>query len=226
MSIFAQHLGTTGYILVEDEQIYNHDQSESWTTQQIVKSSFWKLGLCENYVCIDSDSYFIRPFFVEDFMADEENGIPCTVIHEQKDLFIWTCNKSSLLGFDPYGSFKDCRQKIMDIFGRKGKFYDGGPGPIIFNKKVWESLEKNYLTPNNLVFGDLIKTVPSEFSWYLEWLLADKTIPLYPAEPLFKFFHYKQQYEEYKRLGYKEEDFSQIYSGLVLQSNWGAPLKY
>jgi hypothetical protein len=43
---------------------------------------------------------------------------------------------------------------------------------------------------------------------------------------MFKVFHYKQQYDEWKALGYEEKDFSNDYLGLVLQSNWGAPLSY
>jgi hypothetical protein len=225
-SIFKNELGTSGYVLIEDESIIVHNQGENWNTQQIVKSSFWKLGISENYVCIDSDCYAIRPFYIKDFIVEGTEDTPYTVMHEQKDLFIWTCNKSSQLGFDPYESFKECRQKVMDIFDRKGRYYDFGPGPIIWSSKVWKSLEDNYLVPNNLTFTDLIKTVPSEFTWSGEWLLTDKTIPLHPCEPLGKFFHYKQQYEEYKRLGYKEEDFAQQYIFLTLQSNWGAPLKY
>jgi len=226
IDIFKHSLGTTGYILVEDESVYNHSQSESWTTQQIVKSSFWKLGVCENWVNIDSDSYFIKPFYIRDFIVDGTESTPYTVMHEQKDLFSWTCNKNSKLGFDPYDSFKECRQKIMDVFDRKGRYYDFGPSPIIWNKKVWETLETDYLKPNSLEFTDLIKSVPAEFAWYGEWLLTTGVIPIHPIEPMFKVFHYKPQYEEFKHNGYKEEDLAQIYLGIVMQSNWSAGVKY
>jgi hypothetical protein len=226
MDLFNNVLGTVGYTLIADEEIYDHKQNESWNTQQIVKSSFWKLKLCENYVCIDSDSYFIRPFFISDFIVAGTENTPYTVMHEQKDLFSWTSNKIALLGFDPLIGFRECRQKVMDVFGLKGRYYDFGPGPCIFSSKVWKSLEEKYLTPNQLVFADLIKTVPSEFSWYGSWLLTNQTIEIWPIEPTFKFFHYAQQYEEAKRLGYKEEHYAQNYLGITLQSNWNAPLKY
>ena len=67
--------------IVEDESIYQSNSS-GWIQQQIVKSNFWKLGLCENYVCIDSDGYFIKDFYITDFMYDDQT--PYTVIHEQK----------------------------------------------------------------------------------------------------------------------------------------------
>jgi len=30
-------------------------------SQQIIKSEFWRIGIASNYLCIDSDSIFIRP---------------------------------------------------------------------------------------------------------------------------------------------------------------------
>lgn len=212
--------------IVEDESIYDHGGQENWHAQQIVKSNFWKLGICKNYVMIDSDSYFIRPFFIKDFIVEGTDDIPYTVMHEQKDLFIWSCNKKNVLGFDPYEGFKNDREKIMSLFQRKGRLYDFGPGPIIWNHKVWQSLEESYLIPNKIKFADLIKEVPSEFTWYGECLLANQPIPIWPTEPLFKFFHYQQQYQDFKRLGYTEQDFSKNYLGIVMQSNWRAPLKY
>ncbi len=224
VEVFRQTLGTTGYTLVEDESFYDHRSGESWHTQQIVKSSFWKTGVCHNYVMIDSDSYFIRPFFVTDFIV--EDTTPYTVMHEQKDLFAWSCNKEALLGFNPYNSFVADRAKVMNVFGRKGRCYDFGPGPIVWSATVWRSLEENYLVPNSLTLASLIKEVPSEFSWYGEYLLASRAIEIWPVEPLFKFFHYSRQYEEFKSLNYQEKDFAQNYLGVVMQSNWGAPLKY
>ena len=68
------------------EEIYNDIPSmRGWESQQIVKSSFWKLNLCKNYMMIDSDSYFIKEFTCDDFLYDDET--PYTVMHEQKDLF-------------------------------------------------------------------------------------------------------------------------------------------
>ena len=221
--IFKKVLGTSGYTLLTDESIYNHDQKEDWTAQQVVKSSFWKLGLCENYLVLDSDSYFIRPFYISDFVAP--NGEPYTVMHEQKDLFNWTCNKISNLGFDPIESFKECRQKIMDIFERTGRYYDFGPSPVIWNSKVWKSLEDEYLLPNNITFSDAIRMVPSEFTWYGEWLMTHAT-NVQPIEPIFKVFHYGHQYHEAKHQGYAEEHFAKVYSGIVMQSNAGIPMKY
>lgn len=227
IEIFKSSLGTLNYNLLSDEEIYTHTNTQrSWVTQQIIKSSFWKLGMTPNYVCLDSDSYFIRPFYIKDFIVEGTVDTPYTVMHEQKELFNWTCNKTSQLGFDPIESFKDCRQKIMDIFERKGRYYDFGPTPVIWSNAVWQSLQENYLSPNNLTFEHLIVNVSSEFTWYGEWLLESKVIPIMPIEPIFKVFHYQQQYHEAKHNHYKEEDFSKVYLGICMQSNSGSPLKY
>jgi len=221
--IFKNSIDCSYVNLIADETIYEVS-SQNWNTQQIVKSNFWKLGLCENYVMLDSDSYFIKDFFVSDFMYD--NNTPYTVMHEQKDLFEWTARHSINLGFDPFLTFNETRNPIMELLGRQGRIYDFGPGPIIWSAKVWSSLEENYLKPNGLKFEDLITSVPSEFTWYGEYLLVSKEITILPIEPMFKFFHFRQQYIDFKNQGYLEEHFKQNYLGIVMQSNWNAPLKY
>ena len=76
-----------------------------------------------------------------------------------------------------------------------------------------------------ITFSKLIDYSPSEFSWYGEWLLTIK-FPIYPLEPLFKVYHYKQQYLEDKQKGITLDNIKDLYLGVILQSNWGAPLKY
>jgi hypothetical protein len=224
LQYFGNALGHS-VILIPDEEICTQSLENGWKHQQLVKSSFWKLGLCENYCVLDSDCYFIRPFTVNDFIV-EGTDIPYTVMHEQKDLFSWTANKSDVLGFDPIDSFKDVRKKIMDIFDRRGRYYDFGPIPVIWSRKVWKELQARYLAQNNLTLAQLFDGIPSEFSWYGEWLMASNTIPIYPVEPLFKVFHYPHQYIDFKSTGYTESQLAKNYMGIVMQSNWGAPLKF
>jgi len=223
INLFRREIDTNYVNLISDEDIYIVNE-QNWKTQQIVKSNFWKLGVCDNYVMLDSDSYFIRDFEISDFMYNENT--PYTIMHEQKDLFNWSSMYKNMLGFDPKIGFSEDRKKIMEVMGRTGKLFDFGPGPIIWSTKVWKSLEDDYLIPNNLNFHNLIEHCNSEFSWYGEFLLSKRPIDIVPIEPLFKFFHYKEQYNHYKQLGYTEETISKNYLGVVMQSNWGAPLKY
>ena len=211
--------------LILDEDIVNQSITQSWHTQQIVKSQFYKAVNTINYVCIDSDSYFIRPFYKTDFIA--YNDTPYTIMHQQKNLFQWTARYRKDLGFDPKLSFDDSRINIGNIFNRQLKVnYDFGPSPTIWSSKVWKSLEENYINPNNITFNQLIEYEPSEFTWYGEALLAFKPIEIYPLEPLFMVFHYPLQYQQFLQQGYSEQDIASCYMGIIMTSNWNAPLKY
>jgi hypothetical protein len=223
-NIFKQRLPSFVNI-IKDEDILGYEFNQNWNTQQIVKSQFYKYIDTINYVCIDSDSYFIKPFFKNDFIVHDD--IPYTVMHQQKNLFQWTSRYKRELGFDPQQSFDDCRLQIGNIFNRTFKVnYDFGPSPIIWSRKVWESLEENYLKVNNLTFDQLIEFVPSEFTWYGEALLAFKAIEIYPIEPLFMVFHYPLQYQQFLQQGYTEQDLASCYMGVIMTSNWSAPLRY
>jgi hypothetical protein len=213
IELFQSILGTEHYTLVTDESI--DTDNEGWKGQQIVKSQFWKLGLCENYVCVDSDCFFIKPFCISDFMFDSET--PYTICHEYKSFFEFI-DKIPILPFDPYESFTQERLQIMELFGRSGVVYDFGPGPTIWSTKVWQSLEDGYIKPNNIKFADLIHANGSEFTWYGEWLLQSQTIRLIPKGPLFKNYHYPHQYEFDTQYGYDTKKISKLYLGIGMQS--------
>lgn len=204
-------------IVLSDEDI--DVENSGWVGQQVVKSQFWKLGLCDNYLCVDSDCFFIREFRYSDFISS--GNIPYTVCHEYKSFFEFM-NKFPI-GFDPYESFYNERKQIMELFGRtNGIIYDFGPGPTVWSCAVWKSLHDKYLDPNGLKFSDLIKQNPSEFTWYGEWLLYDNTIPLLPRGPIFKSYHYKHQYDIDKQIGTTIDMLKKQYFGIGIQSNWSS----
>jgi hypothetical protein len=213
IDLFKSVLGSENYILVTDQSI--DIDNAGWHGQQIVKSQFWKLGVCENYVCVDSDCFFIKPFYISDFMFDSET--PYTICHEYKSFFEFI-DKIPALPFDPYESFLRERLHIMDLFGRTGVVYDFGPGPTIWSVKVWESLENGYIKPNNIKFADLIHANGSEFTWYGEWLLHSQAIRLIPKGPLFKNYHYPHQYEFDKQFDYNFDKIAKLYLGIGMQS--------
>lgn len=210
--------------LWSDQALVREELPSSWLTQQLVKASFWKLGDIENYVCLDSDSYFIKDFTKADFMYDEDT--PYTVCHEQKELWNWSTGKEGMLGHDPKISFTEDRQKIMHHFERSGGVVlDFGPSPVIWSAKVWKWLDE-LLEENNTTLYEALQDIPSEFTWYGEALLYSEVIRLVPREPLFKVFHYSQQYEEYKRDGVPLEHIAKNYMGIVLQSNNSNTMEY
>jgi hypothetical protein len=219
IELFKTKLGTEGYTLLKDEDI--DSENTGWKGQQIVKSQFWKLELCENYLCIDSDCFFIRPFYLSDFMYDENT--PYTICHEYKSFFEFVqkhpfISSKEPMNFDPMDSFVKERLHIMSLFGRTGVVYDFGPGPTIWSCKVWKSLFENYIKYNNITFADLIQINGSEFTWYGEWLLYSEEIKLIPRGPLFKNYHYPYQYEYDKNHGYTLDKLSKLYLGVGIQS--------
>jgi hypothetical protein len=221
MELFKNKLGTDYYNLITDESIIKKNIDESWIKQQIVKSEFWKTGECENYLMVDSDSYFIKDFYLSDFMYDDDT--PYTVMHECKDLLQFTSRRK--MDFVKK-SFVEDRLFVQNIFDRQGRQFDFGPGPVIWSAKAWKSLKENYIDPNGLTFENLIEAKHCEFHWYGEWLLKMRPIDIVSIEPLFKFFHYQNQWEESRKLGDTENSFSENFLGIVMNSNWGSPLRY
>lgn len=191
---------------------------EGWRSQQLIKSTVYRLNLSEFYVCIDSDSYFIKDFRVEDFMYDKD--IPYMVMHDNKELFeITDVYGKSVLGFDPKVSFTRDYDIIKSFFNRNGKTYHFGPTPCIWRSSIWKYLDTEYGLKH------LFSRVFAELKWYGEAVLY-MGYPYMPTGPLFKCMHYELCYDITKQIINNEEMLSQNYMGVVMQSNWGAPLKY
>lgn len=199
-------------------------KNNGWINQQIYKSAIHKASGIDFYLQIDSDSIFIKDFYLKDFIHDENN--PYTICHEQKELFSWTSSEGGQFHDMIKTSYNDIRNNIKNVFGRTGINYDFGPSPIICSTKVWKWLEDEYCVSNNLNFYEIFYKYPSEFTWYGESFLQSEIHQMFPREPLFKVFHYAKQYTEYKSKGITLEQISQNYFGIVMQSNWGAPLEY
>lgn len=183
-----------------------------WKVQQVVKLSFWELGLCDNYFCIDTDSYFIRDFYVNDFMYDEK--IPYTILFEDKELKT-----------DPeYRMYWDVRQKQLEKICESIEYYPKKlmtcHGFQIFSTVVLENLKEVFMKEKGYDYVDLLEIAPYEFSWYNFWIQKTEIIPIYICEPLFKTFHLR----EHQAIAYlrkmTEKDIARAYIGIVVQSNW------
>ena len=183
--------------------------------QQVVKSEFWRLGHASNYVCLDSDCCFLRPFAKSDFIAPD--GTPYTVMNESKELLHF----AEVAGLPKIerDRAREC-EEIMSLFGRSGRFWDFGPIPVVWSAQVWRDLDEKYLRTRGQNFIDAIRQHPSELRWYGEALLAYRGIPLIPVEPLFRCYHYEEQYYFWRRAGETDEQIAKHYLGSVMQSNW------
>ena len=205
--------------LLKDSDIATCKITDGWRYQQFIKSQVYKLNVCENYLCIDSDSEFINYFGIDDFMYNPTT--PYTIMHESKDLLLL----NEKMNFEIDGLFfQKTAMATRKFIPNKGKIWDFGPSPYIFSCKVWQSFIEDYLKKKTLTYEQFFSKIdkiymPSEISFYGEYILYSKIIDLIPIEPLFKVFHFKSQYE-YENNLYCIDDFKKFYLGIIKQSNW------
>ncbi len=223
-------LGKVGYEWVSDESIVaanpranivRYESIPSSLSQQIVKSEFWRLGLAANYLCLDSDCLFIRPFTAADFLSVD--GVPYTVLHQNKELFQMATNRNQ------HKIERDLRaeaERVQSLFGRVGPHYYCAPAPFIWSSRVWESLDKNLLEPSGKTLWDFISPQHPETLIYGETLMKFKAVPLLAIEPLFRTYHYEWQYFLMRRLGETKQKVAQHYLGIIYQSAWETRMQY
>jgi len=226
--LLIQTVGQEGYHWVADEEIVRANAQADFAayqampgglSQQIIKSEFWRLGFTENYLCLDSDSVFIQPFYRTDFMV--EDGIPYTVLHQNKELFQLATDRGHLRVERDLRAEAEC---VKALFARSGPNFYCAPAPFIWSARVWQSLDREYLQPNNISLWELISPVHPETLIYGETLLKYRAIPLIAIEPLFRTYHYDWHYYLMKRLGETEEKLRQNYLGVIYQSAWESEL--
>jgi hypothetical protein len=227
--LFKNHLGSDRYTWIRDEAIIEsnpHADSEvikkfsGSLAQQVIKSEFWRLELCKNYLCLDSDAKFIREFSESDFFY--KDGTPFTVAHTADD-FIAEVKKEGR-GYILRNMEQECR-KLMSFFNREGTEYDFGPAPFIWSSEVWAWLADYLWDTHQMTIWDAIALHSTEMRWYGEALMFSKAIKLQPISPLFKVYHYEWQFKNDKLKKITESELSQKYIGVIHQSNWDKKLE-
>jgi hypothetical protein len=228
--LFEEVVGPGKAIWLADEDIIYanprvprgvHEGHSGYLIQAMVRPEFWRLGLAKNYLCIDSDSQFIKNFYLSDFL--DHDGIPFTVLHQNKDLLSMAANRGKSKVIQNFHA--ECL-KIKKIFNRNGPDYSYMPSPFIWSSDVWKSLDEQFLMPQNKTIWDVVSRDVVEYLWYGEALLAYQAIPLRPIEPLFRVYHYDWQYYAFKRQGENLEKVSKNYLGVIYQSNWESEMDY
>lgn len=215
-----------GIIWITDEQIVKSNKLSSldsyyqWDgrlSQQVIKAEFWRIFGDDKiaYLCLDSESTFIKDFYLNDFLSSDGNTY--TVIHQNKELLQIAANKNINRVLT---NFNHVCEMLKQVFRRVGPNYDFGPTPVIWSSEVWRALEANYLKPNQITIWDAIKLYPSELQLYGEALLKFRPIPLLPLEPIFKVYHYDWQYYFYRKTNETPAKLTKNYLGYLRQSNW------
>jgi len=218
------------YIWVADEDIIaansranikKYQSMPGSLSQAIVKSEFWRLGICESYLCLDSDCVFIRPFSKQDFLFSE--SIPYTILHQNKEYFQLAINRGQKKVAQ---NLRAEARRVQALFERDGLEFYCAPAPFIWSDKVWDSLDKEYLEPRGITLWDLVSPEYPETLIYGETLLKYGAIPVIAIEPLFRVYHYDWQYFLMRRLGETEEKLADNYLGVLYQSNWESNLHF
>lgn len=231
LPLFKNHLGQDSVHWLSDEDIIaaqpegDKGRYTLWSgslSQQVIKSEFWRMNLCESYLCIDSDAVFIRDFHRSDFFNEKDNT-PYTILSQSRDFLQLAENRKI---HKVLANFQRESQEGKALFQRTGPDYNFSTTPVIWSAKVWKDLATRYLEPRGMDFWDAIEQFPNEMRWYGEALLTYESIPLRPIEPLFRVYLYDWQYAALRRSGETPEKLPSLFLGLVKQSNWEFEMDY
>jgi len=167
-----------------------HGMRPGYINQEIVKLSFWELGLAQNYFCVDSDAEFIRPFGVSDFMFD--SVAPYSVLVQDLELAVepeyynqyWVSREAEL-------------RSIAELVGLDSRVVLTCHGHTVFSRTVLQSFVNDFLATRDWTYADALEFSPYEFTWYNMWLQKSGVIAIHPREPWIKVFHNQSQHMEY-----------------------------
>ncbi len=186
--------------------------SLGYLNQEICKLSFWEKKLAENYLCIDSDLYFIRDFRISDFMYNKKT--PYSVLVMDKDL-------QTEHFYRDFGKWRmSLIKKIFKEVGLKDRRYRTCHGMQVINSKVMRNFKSTFMKKKKYEYKDLVRISPYEFTWYNAWLQKSNVIPVVAVEPFFKTYHMRIEYILAKIKKITEKDLSDQYYGIILNSNW------
>jgi hypothetical protein len=189
------------------------DLRTGYANQEIVKLSFWELGLVDNYFTLDSDAIIVRDFDRNDFMFDDDT--PFTILVEDNDLKVdrdyynqyWQSREASLRIIQTEVGLNDPR--ILTCHGHQ-----------IMSGTVLRSLRDEFLNPRGWTYRDMLAVSPYEYSWYNFWLQAKQPIPIKIREPLIKVLHSAEQHVHYAMANVTLDDVARGYLGIVVNSNF------
>ena len=224
LELFTDLVGACGQVLSESvfaEHLVDEPVAgvrPGYINQEIVKIAFWELGLAANYLPVDSDAVFLRPFGAADFMFAAD--IPYTVLLEDRDLQTdrdyfrthWQGREKVLRGIQAEVGLVD--RRLLTCHGHQ-----------VLSSTVLRSLREDFLEPRGWTYAQMLEHGPYEFSWYNFWLQKTKVIPIELREPYFKVIHSAKQHQDMLIEGVTVEDVARGYLGVIVNSNfakaWG-----
>jgi hypothetical protein len=192
-----------------DGKIWNF--GPGYITQQLVKLNVHRISEARNYLVLDSDTYFIRDFGTNDFVAP--NGIGLTVLEEGKDLKA-----------DPaYTSFAESRSTkinlIADHFNVPNLSRTTSHNNTILQDSVLHEFH-DWCRSEGLSLLDLMTIAPVEFTWYNFFLVTQFPERLVRIDPFIKMIHTRSEYRRLIAAGFSHESLRRSYLGVCINSGW------
>jgi len=228
MAMFREIVaGHTAQLVSDEDIVRSHPQAAErdllaryratpgYRLQQVVKADAWRLLGCESWLCMDSDTVFLRDVSRADFLTPA--GHPYTLMHQSRELMQLALNRGHA---DMLANFRAESARMKTLFGRVGPDLDFGPTPTLWSARVWADLHERFLAPRSWTLWDAIDHIPTEIRWYGEALLAYRSIPIAAIEPLFRVYHHEWQFFALKHQGETPQTLAQQFLGAVYQSNW------
>ena len=217
--LFADLVGRHGQVLSEAlfaDQLVSEPVAgirPGYINQEIVKLAFWELGLADNYLPVDSDVVFLRPFGAADFMFSAD--VPYTVLLEDRELQVDS---------DYFATHWQGREKVLRHIQAEIGLEDPRlltcHGHQVLSSVVLRSLREDFLEPRGWSYARMLEEGPYEFSWYNFWLQKSRLIPIELREPYFKVIHSAKQHRDLLIQGVTLEDIARGYLGVIVNSNF------
>ena len=212
---------TNEQISILDEEVFSPhlaiepfgDMRLGYINQQIIKLAFWERDIYDDYLVLDSDLVFIRPFRRRDFMAN--SSTPFSILVEDNEL-----QTDARYFAEHWQSRLDHLIQIKDIIGLDDVRTLTCHNHQVFSVLVLQSLMQDFMEPSGYSYADLIRLSPYEFSWYNFWLQKSQVIPVIIREPLVKMLHHDGQHLEYAVRGTTLDDVARGYVGIVINSSF------
>ena len=184
-----------------------------YINQQIAKLAFFKMGLVENYVAIDSDTEFIRPFGRSDFLT--EQGEPFLFAQEYPDLVAdpfyqpryWIPRQGFLTAVRKLIGCTDPRQLTAH-------------NSQVMSSAILRDFEESFMKPRHLNYVDLLKICAMEFVWYGVWAQHQAKVQLVQRGDAIRMVNHQGEHLALHSLGITKASLSKGYIGVTVNSNW------
>jgi hypothetical protein len=184
-----------------------------YLNQGISKLGFWRTGLLRNYLTLDSDTEFIRPFAFNDF--SDSNGNLYFFGQQYLDL---ACDPFYRPRY--WDSREEILSKVRDLIGLDSQNRITVHNSQIMSSLVLADFEQNFLKLKNLDYVDIMQIASLEFFWYGVWMQKQEIFPMVLREDVIKMVNHQGEHLALHQLGIRKKDLATSYIGVIVNSNW------